>query len=289
MSIVFSTQDSEGSALPAQPEAGQRDSAPASPSASLSPAERPATAANSRLTQSMYKVAVQVQGPVLPPKPADDQQDPPPALPSDLRSLTEGQNGADHSGFPIRSRAGDATAQEAPDSGSIAREESGQTGTLPAQLPAAVGGHDGHRANMVATLEPGSSMTSRTGADLQHSSVWAEFQQFSKLARLEVNAIVHEWKDRLAQHCCICNNWALDKSSVKCHLIRVHAQKWYRVAEQVAAACKAHKPQASLHERRGMLLVPKAGLRGGTTCSAVSSAFSGLFHELPNQCTRRGT
>ena len=37
-----------------------------------------------------------------------------------------------------------------------------------------------------------------------------------------------------------------------------------------------------------MLLVPQAGLRGGTTCSAVSSAFSGLFHELPNQCTRRG-
>ena len=94
---------------------------------------------------------------------------------------------------------------------------------------------------MVETPDPGSSMTSRTGADLQHSSVWAEFQQFSKLARLEVNTIVHEWKDRLAQHCCICNNWALDKSSVKCHLIRMHAQKWYRVAEQVAAACKAHK------------------------------------------------
>ena len=58
---------------------------------------------------------------------------------------------------------------------------------------------------------------------------------------MEVSAIVQEWKDRLAQHCCICNNWALDKSSVKCHLIRMRAQEWYRVAEQVAAACKAHK------------------------------------------------
>ena len=47
--------------------------------------------------------------------------------------------------------------------------------------------------------------------------------------------------DRLAQHCCICNHWALDKSSVKCHLIRMHAQEWYRVAEQVAAKCKEHK------------------------------------------------
>ena len=144
------------------------DSAPASPSASLSPTERPANAANSKLSQSSYNVAVQVQGPALPPKQADDQQDPPPAPPSDLHSPTEGPYGADHSEFPVRSRAGAATAQEAPDSGSITREESGQTGTLPAELPAAVGGHDGQGANMVATLDPGSSMTSRTGADLQH-------------------------------------------------------------------------------------------------------------------------
>ena len=68
----YQTQDTGGSALPAQPEAGQRDSAPASPSASLSPTERPANAANSRLSQSSCNVAVQVQGPVLPPKPADD-------------------------------------------------------------------------------------------------------------------------------------------------------------------------------------------------------------------------
>ena len=39
----------------------------------------------------------------------------------------------------------------------------------------------------------------------------------------------------------MCNNWALDKSSVKCHLIRMHAQEWYGVAEAVAEACKAHK------------------------------------------------
>ena len=227
----YQTQDTEGSALPAQPEAGQRDSAPAPPSALRSPAERPATAANSQLSQLSCNEAVQVPGLVLPPKPAAD----PPALPSDLHSPTEGPNGADHSGLPIQSRAVAATAQDAPDSGSNAREEAGQAGTLLAQLPATVGSHDGHRANMAATLEPCSSMTSRTGAELQRSSVWAEFQQ------LDINAIVHEWQDRLAQHCCICNNWALDKSSVKCHLIRMHAQEWYRVAEQVAAVCKAHK------------------------------------------------
>ena len=39
----------------------------------------------------------------------------------------------------------------------------------------------------------------------------------------------------------MCNNWALDKSSVKCHLIRMHAREWYRVAEAAADACKAHK------------------------------------------------
>ena len=165
-----------------------------------------------------------------------DQRGSTPALPSDLHSPTEGPNEADHSGLPTCSSAVAATAQDAPDSGSNAREEAGQAGTILAQQPVNVCNHDGHRANMTATLEPGSSMTRRTGA-----SVWAEFQQLSELARLEIKAIVHEWKDRLAQHCCICNNWALDKSSVKCHLIRVHAQEWYRVAEQVATACKAHK------------------------------------------------
>ena len=65
---------------------------------------------------------------------------------------------------------------------------------------------------------------------------------------MEVSAIVQEWKDRLAQHCCICNNWALNKSSVKCHLIRMHAQEWYRVAEQVTAACKAHKHHFARNE-----------------------------------------
>ena len=219
----YQTQDTEGTAPPARPKAGQRDSAPASPSALHSPADRPATADNSGLSQLSGNVAVQVQGLVLPPKPAADQRDPAPALPSNLHSPTEGPN------------------EDAPDCGSHAREEAGQAGALLAQLPVDIGSHDGHRANRTATLEPGSSMARRTGAELQHSSVWAEFQQLSQSARLKIDAIVHEWKDRLAQHCCICNNWALDRSSVKCHLIRMHAQEWYRVAEQVAAACKAHK------------------------------------------------
>ena len=76
---------------------------------------------------------------------------------------------------------------------------------------------------------------------LQHSSVWAKICSFTEPEALEVDTIAARWKDRLAQHCCICNNWALDKSSVKCHLIRMHAKEWYRVAEQVADACKAHK------------------------------------------------
>ena len=58
---------------------------------------------------------------------------------------------------------------------------------------------------------------------------------------MEIGTIVQEWKHRLAQHCCICNNWAMDKSSVKCHLIRMPAKEWYSVAAQVAEACKAHK------------------------------------------------
>ena len=83
--------------------------------------------------------------------------------------------------------------------------------------------------------------TAVDGTTLRHSSVWAEFSCITDSEGLEVGKIAEQWKDRLGQHCCICNNWALDKSSVKCHLIRMHAKEWYRVAEQVAEACKAHK------------------------------------------------
>ena len=76
---------------------------------------------------------------------------------------------------------------------------------------------------------------------LQRSSVWAAICSFTGPEALEVDTIAAKWKDHLAQHCCICNNWALDKSSVKCHLIRMHAKEWYQVAEKVADACKAHK------------------------------------------------
>ena len=83
--------------------------------------------------------------------------------------------------------------------------------------------------------------TAVDGITLRHSSVWAEFSCITESEGLEVGKIAEKWKDRLAQHCCICNNWALDRSSVKCHLIRMHAKEWCRVAEQVAEACKAHK------------------------------------------------
>ena len=76
---------------------------------------------------------------------------------------------------------------------------------------------------------------------LQNCSIWAEVRNVTGPEALEVKAIAARWKDHLAQHCCICNNWALDKSSVKCHLIRMHAGEGYRVAEEVAQACKAHK------------------------------------------------
>ena len=110
----YQTQDIGGPELPVQPEAGQRDSAPASPSALLLPTGMPAKAANSSIKPALHTVADQVQGPMLPPKPADDQQDPPPALQSDLHSPAEGLHGADHSGTPVRSRAGAATAPAAP-------------------------------------------------------------------------------------------------------------------------------------------------------------------------------
>ena len=88
---------------------------------------------------------------------------------------------------------------------------------------------------------PVASQIDLTGTAPQHSSVWANIRSDASPDALQINNITTKWKDRLAQHCCICNNWALDKSSVKCHLIRMHAQEWYRVAEAVADACKAHK------------------------------------------------
>ena len=88
---------------------------------------------------------------------------------------------------------------------------------------------------------PVASQIDLAGTAPQHSSVWAYIRSDTSPDALQINNSTTKWKDRLAQHCCICNNWALDKSSVKCHLIRMHAQEWYRVAEAVADACKAHK------------------------------------------------
>ena len=237
----FQTPCAEGSAFPIRPVAGQRDTAPASPSALPSQVKQLAAADNSGLSHLSCEEAVQVQGLVPSPQPAADQRDPPSTLPYDTPLPKEGQNEDDPSGLPTWTRAIAATAQDASDSGAHAHEEANQAGTLLEQLPVDNGDHVGRDVNMTVTPEPGSSLTRQTGAELAHSSVWTEFQQLSRQNKMEVEAIVQKWKDRLAQHCCICNNWALDKSSVKCHLIRMHAQEWYRVAEQVAAACKAHK------------------------------------------------
>ena len=79
------------------------------------------------------------------------------------------------------------------------------------------------------------------GPSLQPSAVWATICSDANPESSQIDHLISQWKDRLAQHCCMRNNWALDKSSVKCHLIRMHAREWYRVAEAAAAACKAHK------------------------------------------------
>ena len=187
------------------------------------------------------KVDDRDQGPGLSPQPEADQHDPPPTLQSDMPSPTEERKDADPSDLPTWAQAIATTAQDAPGSEALAREVADKARTSLESLPEEVGNNAGPGVNKTVTLEPGSHSSCHTGAELEHSSVWAEFQRLSRSTKMEVSAIVQEWKDRLAQHCCICNNWALDKSSVKCHLIRMHAQEWYRVAEQVAAACKAHK------------------------------------------------
>ena len=50
-----------------------------------------------------------------------------------------------------------------------------------------------------------------------------------------------DWADRLKQRCSLCNNWAMDKSSVKCHLIRIHAKEWHTHSQEVAKLCVSHK------------------------------------------------
>ena len=50
-----------------------------------------------------------------------------------------------------------------------------------------------------------------------------------------------EWASRLSQHCGLCNNWAMDKSSVKCHLIRKHATEWHSHSQEVSKLCISHK------------------------------------------------
>ena len=75
----------------------------------------------------------------------------------------------------------------------------------------------------------------------RYNTVWEEFQHVPDATSLRTEDIASRWRDKLMQHCCICNNWALDKGSVKCHLQRMHAQQWYSVATSTAEACKANK------------------------------------------------
>ena len=57
----------------------------------------------------------------------------------------------------------------------------------------------------------------------------------------DIPQVCLEWASRLSQHCSLCNNWAMDKSSVKCHLIRKHAKEWHTHSQEVSRLCISHK------------------------------------------------
>ena len=75
----------------------------------------------------------------------------------------------------------------------------------------------------------------------RHDTVWEEFLYLLDAHSLRTEAIASRWQNKLMQHCCICNNWALDKGSVKCHVQRMHAPQWFSVATSTAEECKANK------------------------------------------------
>ena len=86
-----------------------------------------------------YNVAITAQGLVLPAKPEAGQRDPAPEPLSDLHSSAAGPNEADHSGLPSLSREADATAQDAPYSGTGAPEEASQAGPYAHSCPRKLG------------------------------------------------------------------------------------------------------------------------------------------------------
>ena len=221
-------QDTEDMAAPSQPETGQRE-------------ERQSGANDAGSSLSLCHAGVQVVESEIPLQQEDDRRDHAPTQPSGTRSNPARPQEACLSGPSTKVPTVAEEAQDAPSSGPKANHEVEQAGTLAAHMAGEAGNQDEHATNGMTRPESTLSQLHRTDAELQHCSVWAAFQHLSKLAKLEVSDIVREWKDRLAQHCCICNNWALDKNSVKCHLIRMHAQEWYRVAEKVATECRAHK------------------------------------------------
>ena len=57
----------------------------------------------------------------------------------------------------------------------------------------------------------------------------------------DIPQVCIDWASRLSQHCSLCNNWAMDKSSVKCHLIRKHAREWHTHSQEVSRLCISHK------------------------------------------------
>ena len=57
----------------------------------------------------------------------------------------------------------------------------------------------------------------------------------------DIPQVCIDWATRLSQRCSLCNNWAMDKSSVKCHLIRKHAREWHTHSQEVSRLCISHK------------------------------------------------
>ena len=217
-------QHIEDTAAPSRPATGQRWSAPASATA-LHPCEKRQSGADNAVSSlSLCHAGTQVLALEIPLQQEEDR--PRAAYPS-----------GPYAEVPTVAEA----AQDAPHSGPKADHVVDQAGTHVAHVAAEAGVQDEHATNGLTRPESTLPPSHQTDAELQHCSVWAAFQHRTEQAKLEISDIVRTWKDRLAQHCCVCNNWALDKNSVKCHLIRMHAQEWYRVAEKVATACRAHK------------------------------------------------
>ena len=234
----YHTIHTEDVTPPGQTDAGPRCPAPVSISAQSSQDGKPAAADKLVSSQSPCHETTMDRSQASQPRSTERRQTQPAQpslLPTTAREIHQATPRADFPSAPPAEITAPARSHLDTRDGGIATKED----ALPAQRLE----HASHRKRRENSqpAEPCQPLPHTTDQTLINCSVWAEFQQSHQLTRMEIGTIVQEWKHRLAQHCCICNNWAMDKSSVKCHLVRMHAKEWYSVAAQVAEACKAHK------------------------------------------------